>query len=490
MDYKLIPLISIFLLLFHGFSLILYKRKSRVYRNNMILSFLLLVMNGYSLFSVVNKGSYVFNLGHYVQPFGVAFHVGSVEALIVAVFSLIYFAISWFSVNNLKNEIVEGKIAIFYTLSSLLMASMFGIVYSYDIFTCFVFLEVNTLASCGLIAIKDKKENIKATLKYMILSSLSSGLILLGIGFIYAITGHLSMPFIHEALKQVFDGHQNTIFTSLTLLTFGSSIKAALFPLHVWLPDAHTVAPTVTSAILSSIVIKAPVIFMLKIFYYVFGADLLYASKILPLLLVMGAIAMIFGSLFARNQSEIKRMIAYSSVAQMGYIFLGIGMGTPLGLIMAVYQIIAHGITKATIFLSAGLIIEKSGFKTIEEIRGIGKSMPLTLGVFTICSLSMVGIPVLPGFINKWNLAIAAIQINHVGLLIIILMSSLLNATYYFPIIINGYFGESVFNTSYFKTKKMNVNELLPLMLLAVSVLAIGVFSGSIIRIIELNLFS
>lgn len=489
MSYQLLPLISILILMFHAFSLPLYKKKRRVYQNNMFVALCIFVLSVTSLYFVIQNGAYVFNFGHYVQPFGIAFRVGSIDALIATLFSFVYAIIVWFSRTNLAREIEEKKISAYYTLSTLLLASLLGIVYTYDIFTGFVFLEVNTLASCGLIAIKDRKENIKATLKYMILSSLSSGMVLLAIAFVYTVTGHLSIPFVHEALVAQFATHQNLVYTSLTLFTFGVAIKAALFPLHVWLPDAYTVAPTVTSAILSSIVNKAPIIFLIKLYYMVYGTDILLSSKLLPVLLALGAIAMIMGSLFARTQKELKRMVAYSSVAQMGYIFLGIGLGNALGLTMAIYQVIAHSLTKSTIFLTSGTMIEKSGFEKIENIRGIGKKMPLTLGIFTICGLSMVGIPILPGFINKWNLAIASIQADKLGLLLIILASSLLNATYYFPIIINGYFGEAKFDSTHFDTKQIDLKELLPMAFLAVAILSIGIFSGKVIDVIELDLW-
>ncbi len=490
MHYQLLPLLSILILMFHAFTLPLYKRKKMVYRNNLIVAAMVFIMSAVSLYFVAQNGSYVFDIGHYYQPIGIAFRIGSIEALIAVLFSFVYGSIIWHSTTNLAHEISESKISTYYTLSTLLLASLLGIVYTYDIFTGFVFLEVNTLASCGLIAIKDTKESIKATLKYMILSSLSSGLVLLGIAFLYAITGHLSIPFIHEQLVIQASSHQNLVLISIILFTFGVAIKAALFPLHVWLPDAYTSAPTTTSAILSSIVNKAPIFFLIKIFYMVYGFKIIQASHILPVLLTMGAIAMIMGSLFARTQKELKRMIAYSSVAQMGYIFLGIGLGNALGLTMAIYQIFAHSLTKSTLFLTVGAIIEKTGFKTIEDIKGIGKKMPITLAIFTLCGLSMVGIPVLPGFINKWNLAIASIQMGKLGLLIIILASSLLNATYYFPIIINGYFGESKLDATVFDTKSKNVRELAPLFVLAFAIFIVGLFSGTLIELIQKDFFT
>lgn len=490
MHYQLLPLITILLLMFHAFSLPLYRRKKSVYRNNLIIAALIFILNGISLYFVAKNGSYIFDIGKYVQPIGIAFRIGSIEALIALLFSFVYGLILWYSVSNLAKEISESRIGTYYTLSTLLLASLLGIVYTYDIFTGFVFLEVNTLASCGLIAIRDQKESIKATLKYMILSSLSSGLVLLGIAFLYAVTGHLSMPFVHEQLALQYSTHENLVMVSLILFTFGVAIKAALFPLHVWLPDAYTSAPTVTSAILSSIVNKAPILFLIKLYYVVYGFKILQDSNILPVLLAMGAIAMIMGSLFARNQKELKRMVAYSSVAQMGYIFLGIGLGNALGLTMALYQIIAHSLTKSTLFLTTGSIIEATGFTHNEDLKGIGKKMPITLAIFTLCGLSMVGIPVLPGFINKWNLAIASIEVGKLGLLLIILTSSLLNATYYFPIIINGYFGEGKLDQTVFDTKIKNVKALAPLIILSVAIVLVGLLSGGLIHLIQLDFFT
>lgn len=481
LNYQLLPLLSILMLMLHGFTLPLYKRKSSVYRNSLLMGFGLVLLNLASFVGVLKNGAYIFNVGHYPQPYGIALRIGSVEAVLALVFAFVYGLILWFSKANLKHEIDENRIGTFYTLGSLLMASLLGIIYTYDLFTAFVFIEVSTLASCGLIAIKDKRESIKATIKYMILSGLSSGLFLLGIALLYGITGHLSMSYIHDELALQAAGHPDLVLISLILFTFGLAIKSALFPLHVWLPDAHTNAPTVTSAILSSLVIKAPVFLLIKIYYLIYGFELIQTSHMLPVLLTLGAFAMIMGSLFARNQKTLKRMVAYSSVAQMGYIFLGIGLGSTLGLAMALYQTLAHALTKSALFMTAGVFIDKTGFTEIEDLNGVGKKMPITLGIFALCGLSMVGIPVLPGFINKWNLAIAAIDAGKLGLLFIILASSLLNATYYFPIIINGYFGEGKFDSSIFDTKTRLVRELAPILILGLSIGAAGLFSGTLI---------
>lgn len=489
MHYQLLPLLSILLLMMNAFIMPLYKKVRQVYHVNMLIALTIFVMSLVSAYFVSALGGYVFTVGKAIQPYGIAFRVTTIDSGLAVIFSFIYLMISWSGLTTLEREIEKKRVGSYYALSSLLLASLFGIIFTYDIFTGFVFLEVNTLAACGIIAIKDTKTSIKATLKYMILSCLSSGLVLLAIAFVYSMTGHLSMPFVSTQLQLVNQTTPDIVLMSLILFTFGIAIKTALFPLHVWLPDAHSSAPTPTSALLSSIVIKAPLVFLMKLYYWVYGVKILKESNLLSVLLILGSVAMIAGSLFARKQVVLKRMVAYSSVAQMGYIFFGIGLGNSLGLAMAIYQMVAHSLTKSTIFLTSGAFIQKTGYSKIDELKGVGKVMPVTLGIFTLCALSMVGIPVLPGFINKWNLAIASIEANQLFLLLVLLLSSLLNATYYFPIIINGYFGTSnIIQQSEEKTWHQ-WKELLPLLVLAIAIFSVGLFSGFFIEWIQKDLF-
>ena len=486
---ELFPLLTILMLLIIGaFSIPLFRKKKSVYVLNLTLSVLVTIMNLFTLVYVGKNGAYIFDIGHYSAPFGIIFHIGNMEAAIGFMFSFVITMVNWYSYFSLEKEIKENRVGFFYILMMLLLASLLGIVYTYDLFNGFVFLEVSTLAACGIIVAKDKKDNLKAALKYLILSSLGSGLVLMGIAFVYSITGHLSMMFIHESLSKVYIEKADLILISVILFTIGLGIKGAMFPMHIWLPDAHSYAPSPSSAVLSGLVIKAPIIFLIKVYYIVFGFEIIKSSFILELLLLFGAMGMIMGSLFARSQKELKRMIAYSSVAQMGYVFLGIGIGNELGLIMSIYHIIAHGLTKSVLFLSAGSFIEQTGFKKIKDFKGIGKEMPVTLGIFTLSAFSLIGIPVLPGFISKWNLALASISIDKIYLLIVILASSLLNAVYYFPIIINGYFGEDNLDGKVFKSKSKPIKELVPLIVLTVAMTLTGFMSGHIINFLRTGL--
>ncbi|MBN2260032.1 MAG: monovalent cation/H+ antiporter subunit D family protein [Clostridiales bacterium] len=483
---QLFPLLSILILLIFGaFLTPLLKRKKIILKLHIAINSLVTALSFITLFYVAKFGPFVFQIGHYPAPFGIVFKIGPIESSIGLMFSFVMTMVMWYSIFSLEKEIKEKRVSFFYILNSLLLASLLGIVYTSDIFNGYVFLEVSTLAACGIIIVKDKKENIKAAIKYLLLSSLGSGLVLMGIAFIYSISGHLNMTYIHGEIIAAASDKTNLLLISLILFTIGLGIKSAMFPMHVWLPDAHTNAPSPSSAILSSLVIKAPVVFLIKIYYLVYGIEFISNSNVFELLLIFGGFGMIMGSLFARRQKILKRLIAYSSVAQMGYIFLGIGLGNELGLTIAIYHMIAHGLTKSSLFLSAGSFIEQTGFKNIEDFKGIGKEMPVTLGIFTLSALSLIGIPVLPGFISKWNLALASIESGKIYLLAIILISSLLNAVYYFPIIINGYFGEDNLDGKVFRSKSKPIKELIPVIILSLVMVAVGFLSGSVINFIK-----
>lgn len=317
----------------------------------------------------------------------------------------------------------------------------------------------------------------------MVLSSLGSGLVLMAIAFLYSITGNLNMDFMHSELIKNWMDYERIILLSIGLFTIGLGVKGAMFPLHVWLPDAHSSAPTSSSAMLSSVVVKAFVLLFIKIIYRIFGTDIISNIPVLDLILILSSIGMIMGSIFAIFQKDLKRVIAYSSVAQMGYVFFGIGLGNELGLAISLFHIIGHAFTKSALFLSVGSMIEKTG-KNISDLKGIGKEMPITLALFTLGSLSMVGIPILPGFLSKWNFAIASIQSGRLYLLTIILASSLLNGVYYFPIVINGYFGEENLKGKVYMSKEKTIKEIIPIIMLMGMMVCVGIFSNYIIKIL------
>lgn len=428
----------------------------------------------------LGKDMYIIQAGHAEPPFGIALRVSAVEIVIGLLFMTVTTLIIWFSANQFHREVGEKQQKTFLILVHLLVASLLGIVYTQDLFNGFVFIEVSTLAACGIIVVKNKADNIKAAVKYLILSSLGSGLVLMGIAYLYALTGYLDMTYIHEALVPIASEKSRMILISMVLFMTGTGIKSALFPMHIWLPDAHTAAPGASSALLSGLVIKAPAVYFLKVCVLVYGYNMINQTAFLQLILLFSGTGMIVGSLFARSQKNMKRMIAYSSVAQMGYIFFGIGLATPAGMAIAVYHILGHGVTKSTLFLLATTFIDKLEHKELSALKGVGREMPFEMAAFTLCGFSMVGIPILPGFISKWNLALATIETGQVWLLAIILISSVLNAAYYFPITINGFFSDE-------EGLKPNDNPVAkaPLAALTFLLIMLGLLSGPILNVVE-----
>jgi multicomponent Na+:H+ antiporter subunit D len=451
---------------------------------------LCLVLSVLTLIYVQQTGTFLYKVGHFEAPWGNELKIGYLESMMSIMFTSIAAIITWASFYSADHEIKEKNIKLYYTLCGMLLASLLGILYSNDIFNCFVFIELSSIAACGIVVVKDKKENIKAGVKYLILSSLGSGLVLMGIAFLYSITGNLNINFIHQELVKVKDLYHNTLIISLGLFTVGLGVKSAMFPVHIWLPDAHTYAPSSSSALLSSLVLKAYILLYIKIIYRVFGIEIVKSLPILEIVLFMGAAGMIFGSVLALLQKDLKRMIAYSSVAQIGYIFFGIGLGNILGLIAAIFHIISHALTKSALFLIAGNIIERIHSKEISKLKGIGIEMPITLGVFVVCALSMVGIPIFAGFNSKWNFALAIIDSNKVLFIAVLVASSLLNALYYLPIIINAYFGEENTKDKVYMSKEKPMGALLPILILAVAIVYLGISSNGIIDLIAKSVSS
>lgn len=478
------PLLMVLLFYLSAFITILIYKNEIAKKIAMCSSAVGVVLSFFVMMETVRNGSFIYNAGHFEAPWGIELYVGRIEGIISFALMCIYLLISWSSLYIIDAEVDESRVKLYYFLCNILIGSVMGAVFTNDIFNAFVFIEVGTLASCGIIVVKNQKENYLATLKYLILSSLGSGLFLMGASFIYSITGNLNLSYINAELSKVSGDYPTVILIATGLFTVGLGIKSAMFPLHTWLPDGHSSAPTSSSALLSAIVLKAFVLLYIKILYRGIGVDSMEIELVFEILLVLGSAGMIVGSLMAIAQKELKRMIAYSTVAQMGYIFFGIGLGTKSGLAFAIYHIIAHAFAKSILFITAGNMVKKAKSKYIEDLHGIGREMPLTMGVFTVASLSMVGIPILPGFVSKWNLALETIELGRYVLLAVVLVSGLLNALYYFPFIIGGYFRDKKSGELDY-SRRLSLKERIPLYIMTAGMVYAGAASNEIIELFK-----
>lgn len=383
-------------------------------------------------------------MGKFPAPWGNEIKAGVLEAFIALFFSIIMLLSMWGGIKKLGDEVEDGKVFLYYVLNDLLLSSLLALVYTNDLFTAYVFVEINTIAACGLIMIRQNGRTIEAAARYMIMSLLGSGLLLMGICMLYDLTGHLLMSNIREQVEILFasGNYRIPLLVTIALMSVGLAIKSALFPFHAWLPDAYGYSTVSSAAILSSLVSKGYIFLLIKIIYRVIGFDIFYNSRIINILFVFGLMGMIFGSLSAIKENDVRRMIAFSSVAQIGYIYMGIGMGTQAGMAASVFHVLSHAATKSLLFIAAiGLTDVSGGSRQFVELTGAAYRNKWAGVAFTVGSLSMVGVPLFSGFISKLLFAQAAVQ-NNVKMLpalIVLGISTVLNAIYFMKTVIRIY---------------------------------------------------
>lgn len=432
---------------------------------------------------VREHGDFQYYLGSWYSPWGIALSVDYLAIFMLFVINLISFLILIYADKDLKHEIEPELDPWYYTLFILLVGAMSALALSNDLFNIFVFTEITTITACGIIAVKSTKMCVEASLKYLLLSTLGSGLILLGIALLYMVTGHFNLDFIAAELPTAMKIYPLNILVSLALFMVGFGLKSALFPLHVWLPDAHSSAPTPSSAILSGVVVKIYAIVLLRLIFTVYGMDVFTQIPIGEILLVMSSLAIFAGSLFAIAQEDIKRMLAFSSVAQIGYIFLGIALVNSNGVAGGILHIANHAMMKSLLFLTAGAIIYKTGIRKIKDLEGIGFKMPITMVLFSIGALSMVGIPGFNGFISKYYLVLGALDAHKPIYALVIILSSLLNAVYYLPIVIKAFFGQN--DEISFNGDGLPNKMLIPMIILGASCIKFGIVPGTLFNLVQ-----
>lgn len=406
----------------------------------------ILLMSSCVLAFVLKSGeSYTFMMGHFPAPWGNEIRVGILEALMAAFFSLIMLLSIVGGGKYILSDIAETKQNLFYVLINLMMSSLLALIYTNDLFTAYVFIEINTIAAGGLILIRDTGHTLVAATKYMIMSLIGSGLILIGLSMLYGITGHLLMSNIQDSVTIINARGEYTIPLTVIIvfICVGLAIKSALFPFHAWLPDAYSYGTAASSAILSSLVSKSYIFLLIKIFYRVIGLDIIKHYHVENILFVFGILGMIMGSLSAIRQVDIRRMIAFSSVAQIGYIYMGIGLDTEAGILAALFHVISHAASKSMLFISARGLSEVSGdSKLFKDLKGAGYRNVIAGAGFTVGALSMIGIPLFAGFTSKVYFALATLESSPFKLwtaMIALAISTVLNAVYFLHTVLTIY---------------------------------------------------
>ncbi len=403
-----------------------------------------IALNAAVLYYTERCGSFRYAMGHFPAPWGNELRAGPLEALVAAVFSLILLLSVAGGVRHIDRDLAENKVSLYYCMVDLLEGALLAMLYTNDIFTGYVFIEIMTIASCGILMIRQIGRTTVAAVRYMIMSLLGSGLFLIGVVLLYDMTGHLLMEYMHDAIEELTRSGQYMLPLTIAtaLITIGLTIKSGLFPFHFWMPDTYGSATPASSAILSGLVSKSYILMLVKIYYRVLGAEFIGNSGIFDVLFVFGLCAMIVGSVSAIRENDICRMTAYSSAAQIGYIFLGIGLGTPAGLTASLFHVLTHAVTKPVLFISAAGLSDVSGdSKRFQLLQGAGLRNKAAGIAFAVGSLSMVGLPIFAGFVSKILFAEASVQNPYKMLptLIVLAISTVLNAFYFMRTVIRIY---------------------------------------------------
>ena len=387
--------------------------------------------------------SYTYMMGHFPAPWGNEIRAGVLEGLTATVFGVVMLLSVLGGMDHTAEDVEGTKLNLFYVMIDLMLSSLLALIYTNDLFTAYVFVEINTIAGCGLIMIRQKGRSLSAAIRYMIMSQLGSGLFLIGLSMLYDVTGHLLVSPARAAVEAIEAGsYEIPMLVILAVISVGLAIKSGLYPFHYWIPDTYGYATPTASAILSGLVSKGYIFLLIKIFYRVLGRENVVASRIVNVLFVFGLAGMLMGSLHAILEKDTRRMIAYSSVAQIGYIYMGIGLGTEAGMVAAVFHMFTHSATKALLFISAVGLYEVSGDKKdYKSLRGAGYRNPLAGIGFSVGALSMVGFPMLAGFISKLLFATSALQSPNKMIITLIglAVSTTLNAIYFLRLVITLY---------------------------------------------------
>ncbi len=415
---------------------------------------------------------------------------GRIFALVMAV---VWTLAGFYSFEYMKHE---DSVKRFFGFYLMVPGALMGLCFAGNLFTYYAFYEFMTLLSFPLVLHNGSRQALMAALKYLFYSFAGAYMVLFGLYFVYRYSSDPTCAFSYGGIIDINSAPGTVIRLSLMLMILGFSVKAGMFPMHGWLLTAHPVAPSPASAVLSGIIVKAGVLGIIRVIFYVFGSDYYAGCGIRTVCLILSLITVFMGSMLAYREKVLKKRLAYSTVSQISYILFGLFMTDPVSYKGAILHVIAHACIKCVLFLCAGSIIYITGSTRVDELRGIGKKMPVMMWCFTIASLGLIGIPPLGGFTSKWFLCIGALKagVPVFGILgpAILLVSALLTAGYLLPISINAFLPGDKFETdaltaevtgsagskyhAYTVAKEPSLMMLIPMIILTVLSALIGMF--------------
>ncbi|HKK69932.1 MAG TPA: monovalent cation/H+ antiporter subunit D family protein [Candidatus Krumholzibacteria bacterium] len=387
----------------------------------------------YGLERVLTLGPLHYRMAGWEPPVGIELNLDALSAFVITMIALVSLLVCVYAGTAVRRENPERE-STFYGMLLVMLLGLTGMVITADLFNLYVWFEVSSLAGYALMAVGHKKAPVSA-FRYLLLGTLGASFYLLGVGYLYVLTGSLNMFDVAGRLGELQSNP--ALWISVVFMVGGLGLKMALFPMHLWLPDAYTYASSTSTAIIAPLMTKVSAYVMIRVLYFVYGHEwsLHGAGGLGPAITWMALAGIVVGSVMAIAQKDAKRMLAYSSIAQVGYIGVGIGLATPLALVGAMLHILNHAIMKSCLFLVTGSVQLQADTVRLRDYTGLGRRMPWTFAAFTLAALAMVGVPPTNGFFSKWYLVLGGIAAGQWVVVVLILASSLLTAVYFFRVL-------------------------------------------------------
>ena len=434
------------------------------------------------LCQVVEQGPLHYFLGSWVPPFGIEYKVDHLNSMVLCIVAVVSFLVAIFSKHAVEKELPD-RIAHYYTLFVLLVTGLLGMTITGDAFNLYVLVEIAALTSYALLAM-GKGRAYMSTFNYVIMGTIGACFYLLGVGYLYMKTGTLNMGDLSQLLPQLH--YSEAILVGFVLIMVGVWIKMAFFPLHGWLPNAYTFAPIASSCLIAPLMTKVSVYIMIRMMFSVFNAN--YVFNVVswsPLIVWLSVGAIVAGSLFALSQKNLKKMLTFLIVAEVGYMVGGVWLGNEAGFRGAVYHILADAMMTACLFMAIGAIFYKNRAVDLKDMKGLFHRMPWTMAAFVLGGFSMIGIPPTCGFFSKWYLIQGAFESGQWHFIVALLFSSLVNAVLFFRVIEVAYFQalpdeDVTVHHSHEKVKEAPLSMLAPLLLSAASLIGLGLYTNEI----------
>ena len=433
----------------------------------LIISWVSFAIAGALLNQVLLNADISYAIGNWPPPFGIEYRVDPINAFVLLIISGISAIALPFARLSVEQEIETDRHILFYTSYLLCLTGLLGVTITGDAFNIFVFLEISSLSTYVLIAtgVKQDRRALTAAYNYLILGTIGATFFVIGIGLLYMVTGTLNIADLAERLPPLSDNR--AVHAGFAFVVIGMALKLALFPMHVWLPNAYTYAPSLVTVFLAATSTKVSVYVLLRFLFTVFGptydfVDLTFEFVFLPLALL----AMFAGSITAIFQTNVKRLFAYSSVAQLGYMMLGVSLSNIPGLMATILHIFNHALMKGALFMALGCVAYRLGTVSLSSMKGLGRSMPWTMGALILGGLSLIGVPGTVGFISKWHLILGTLEAGYWPIAILIVVSSLLAVIYIWKIVEVAYLENDVDQEQV--SKEVPISMLAPLWVLVI----------------------